>query len=579
MNLFAIITLIAAIVSGIISIYATRYKNTKGALNFSALLLAGALYAIGYTIELSGTSVADFRFGLYIQYLGIPFIPFFWILFTLQFVGKQKWITWKLITPLLFLSMVTFVLNFTNDFHHLYYKEIGLNNSGPFPISVLEKGPWYWVHIAYINIATLFGNLLLIEMFIKTSPIYRKQVAIMVFGSLCPWFGHIIYQLGVGPHGIDISPISISVTGVLYAWGLFHFRMLDIFPIALENVFNSMDDPVIIVDNNKRIIDLNHTAVELTNEFQREPMGKSLENDFGLLSEYICAVLENKADNNLMIEINSKYYLINKSPIKNGSKKNLGIVIILNDITEQKLTEIALRESETQLTELNATKDKFFSIIAHDLKNPFNTIVGLSDYLVNNIGKKDSKSFDKMIHLIHGASKNGYKLLENLLEWASIQIDRIEVDLHKIKLYDIVLESKYTVDNLAEKKNINIEIQVNEDIYILADINMMKAVVRNLLSNAIKFTNINGKIKVSANIENDMISLSIKDNGVGISDQDLDKLFKIEHIHKTTGTEKETGTGLGLLLCKEFVERNNGKINVKSELDKGSEFTVIIPKV
>jgi len=167
MNLFTIITLIAAIVSVIISIYATRYKNTKGALNFSALLLAGALYAIGYTFELTGTSVADFRFGLYIQYLGIPFIPFFWILFTLQFVGKQKWITWKLITPLLFLSIVTFILNFTNDFHHLYYKEIGINNSGPFPISVLDKGPWYWVYIAYINIATLFGNLLLIKCILK----------------------------------------------------------------------------------------------------------------------------------------------------------------------------------------------------------------------------------------------------------------------------------------------------------------------------------------------------------------------------------------------------------------------------
>jgi signal transduction histidine kinase len=578
MNIFIAITLISAIVSGLIAIYATRYKNTKGALSFSALLLAGSLYAIGYTFELTGTSVADFRFGLYIEYLGIPFIPFFWILFTLQFVGKQKWINWKLITPLLFLSIVTFVLHFTNDFHHLYYKEIKIDNSGPFPISQLVKGPWYWVYIAYINIATLFGNLLLIEMFIKTSPIYRKQVLIMVLGSLCPWFGHIIYQLGAGPHGIDISPISISATGIIYAWGLFHFKMLDIFPIALENVFNSINDPVIIIDNNNRIIDLNNEAEKLTNEFQPRPVGRSLESDFGKLSTSICAIFTDVSDNNLSLEINSKYYLINKSLLKTKGKKPLGMVVILNDITEQKIIENALRESESQLTELNATKDKFFSIIAHDLKNPFNTIVGLSDYLVNHIKSKESKSYDKMIHIIHGASKNGYKLLENLLEWASSQIERVDLNPQRIKLSDLVYESTLTVENSADKKKIKIEIRVSDELFVMADIDMMKAIFRNLLSNAVKFTNKNGIINISAKTDASTIIVSVKDNGVGMSNEDLNKLFKIEHIHKTPGTDNETGTGLGLLLCKEFVEKNNGKITVKSELDKGSEFLVAFPK-
>lgn len=578
MNIFAKATLISSIVSCLISIYALRFRKTKGALSFSALVFAVSLYALGYTFELVGSNVEDFRFGLYIEYLGIPFIPFFWLIFTIQFVGKQKWLNWKLITPLLSISVIIFVLNYTNEFHHLYYKDIRLDDSGPFPIALLIKGPWYWVNIAYINIAILVGNILLIEMLVKTSPIYRKQVIIMILGSLCPWIGHIVYQMGLGPHGLDVSPVATSLAGVFYALGLFRFRMLDLFPIALENVFESIKGSIIIIDNYKRIIELNMPAKSLITKYNDNPLGKFLDKDFAVFSERIEMFFNDKPKRVLSLDNEAKFFNVNVSTIKNRRKQQLGYVIILNDITEQKNIENALRANEIELTELNATKDKFFNLIAHDLKNPFNTIVGLSGHLVRSLENNDGEDLKRISSLILGASKKGYKLLENLLDWARSQTGRIEFTPGKEKLCSLVSESINSIENFAEDKEISIKNKVDYRLTVFVDNEMIKVVLRNLLTNAIKFTHRKGEIIISTIEEDNMVSLSVKDNGVGISKEDLDKLFRIEYFQNNRGTEDETGTGLGLLVCKEFIEKNKGQISVKSKINNGSEFTITIPK-
>jgi len=581
MNIYAIITLIAAIITAFLSVYALRYRRTRGALSFSGLCFAAAAYAMGYVLELNGTSIEEFRFGLYIEYLGIPFIPFFWIVFTLQITENQKFINWKTIMPLLSISCITLVLNYTNQYHNLYYKDIQLDNSGQFPVALLIKGPWYWVHIAYINVATLLGNVLLVKYLFKASKVYRNQVLIMFFGSLFPWIGHILYQIGLSPEGIDISPVVLSFSGIVYSLGLFYFRILDLVPIALEHVIDSMKGAVIITDLQKRIVNINPSGRKLLNRSHSILIGKKIDNDFNYISEIINKLFESKTEETVyLIDEANKYFQVSITEIKNRRNLKLGYAIVLHDITEQKTIENELRERETELKKINATRDKFFNIIAHDLRSPFNSLLGMSEILKDKLENQEYKELHTITKIIYEASDSGFKLLENLLDWAQVQTNRVSFEPGNVDIVSIVKEGMLYIENIAKEKHIELENNFMEQAIVFADENMIRTILRNLLSNAIKFTNRNGKIIITIqNYDSHNILVSVKDNGIGISKNRLDSLFDLDKIQSTNGTELEKGTGLGLQLCKEFVEMNKGKIWVNSKENVGSEFAFILPSV
>jgi PAS domain S-box-containing protein len=253
-----------------------------------------------------------------------------------------------------------------------------------------------------------------------------------------------------------------------------------------------------------------------------------------------------------------------------------GLLGIMLDITNRKRAEDNLKRSENELRELNATKDKFFSIIAHDLKNPFNVIMGFSDLLSTGYDHYSDDEKRKMIKNLHEASANTYKLLQNLLEWAKAQLGKITVKPEVFDLKNIADENVEVFSSVAKNKNINIESEIPDKTLVKADKNMINTVVRNLISNAIKFTPEGGKIEISARILNGHTEFCVADSGVGIKSENIGKLFSISEQFKSVGTNNETGSGLGLILCKEFVEKNNGTIWVESEYESGSTFRFIL---
>ncbi|MCF8374228.1 MAG: hypothetical protein K9H64_21580 [Bacteroidales bacterium] len=245
------------------------------------------------------------------------------------------------------------------------------------------------------------------------------------------------------------------------------------------------------------------------------------------------------------------------------------------DLKEQNKEIEAQRD---QLKKLNATKDRFFNIIAHDLKSPFQALLGFSDLLATNVYEYTYEEIEDISKTINESAERGFVLLEDLLQWASSQTNRIKCEPEKIVLNELIQRSIFSHKNQAISKQIVIRLDCRQDICVWADQNMTSTVLRNLLSNAIKFTRIGGEIVFLANENNVDVSISVKDNGVGIAAEALGKLFNIEDSKTTLGTSNEKGTGLGLVLCKEFVEANGGGIAVKSEEGKGSEFIISLPK-
>jgi len=272
------------------------------------------------------------------------------------------------------------------------------------------------------------------------------------------------------------------------------------------------------------------------------------------------------------------------------------LMATVRDITETKKTEkelqkyrdhleklveertAKLQESEKKLQELNASKDKFFSIISHDLRSPFNSIIGFSELLYNETEAFSKAEIKDMIKSIYKTSQETFELLNNLLEWSTTQTGRIRLEPATTGIYDIVIGIIDLLNDNAKKKDIVISVDIPLQLKVFADLRMISTVIRNLLSNAIKFTHEKGSIKIEARDAGKSVEISVADTGVGINKKDIDKLFLIDKNFSTPGTDNEKGTGLGLILCKEFIAMHNGDIRVESEVGKGSRFIVRLPK-
>lgn len=251
---------------------------------------------------------------------------------------------------------------------------------------------------------------------------------------------------------------------------------------------------------------------------------------------------------------------------------------IEEEAAKMNLFNIQLEESEHKLEELNASKDKMFSIIGHDLKNPFFVISSYAEIInedYDSLSDEDKRSY---IQIIGETSLYASKLLSNLLDWARTQTGRIEFKPQRINLSQFSIESIELHKAQAMKKNIELNSAIDTNINVNCDKNMLDTIFRNLVSNALKFTPENGSIKINANDEGEMIVVSVTDSGIGMTPEDISKLFRVGVSNSEIGKSKEKGTGLGLLLSKEFVEKHGGKIWVESEPEKGSCFYFSIPK-
>jgi PAS domain S-box-containing protein len=294
-----------------------------------------------------------------------------------------------------------------------------------------------------------------------------------------------------------------------------------------------------------------------------------------------------------------------KVPLKNKNGEVYGIVGICRDITRLKRIEIQLRKKSDDLQEanslleekqeqtlrlaeelaeqaqdlrlinselehLNRTKDKFFSIIAHDLRNPFNAIIGFSELLRKEYYEMDHPQKINLLELINISSETAYNLLENLLQWARTQTDRISMNPENFDIAEVIRSVISLHGITAEKKGLTFRNGIPHSTLVYADKNMVNTVLRNLISNAIKFSGMGGEIVLLTSIKDGMVEVIVKDEGIGISRENLGKLFRIDTYHSTSGTMGESGTGLGLIICKEFIEKNSGRIKASSTEGSGT---------
>ncbi len=279
------------------------------------------------------------------------------------------------------------------------------------------------------------------------------------------------------------------------------------------------------------------------------------------------------------------------TPVKNKEGEIINFIAVKQDKTLEverekrianytKLLERQKDELEKlaeELKESNLQKDKFFSIIAHDLKSPFSALLGYTQILLEEFDELSNEEIKTFTESISRVTRNIYQLILDLLDWARLQTGRMEIMQTDFNLYILVAETINLLKPVAEEKRIKLIYSGEKDLSVFADENMIKTVIRNLISNAIKFTNQGGEVKASIQKNEDKIEVCIEDNGVGMTEEEVSKLFRLDTHHTTQGTANEKGTGLGLLLCKEMIEKNDGEIWVESSKGKGSKFYFNLP--
>lgn len=365
-----------------------------------------------------------------------------------------------------------------------------------------------------------------------------------------------------------------------------------------EAIFDSIPDLVTVIDRNCRIVRVNKAMAERMGRSEQEFIGlHCYESIHGLLQPHegcphVQLLQDGKGHSSELFEpLLNGVFLVSTTPVHDQQGNVMGSVHIARDITGRKQAEEKLQEYNKELEELNMSKDKFFSVIAHDLKSPFQGLLGFTDILLEDFDILEKEEIHKYVVNIRNASYNTYSLLENLLEWSRIQSGRMQFNPVNIDLGKEVAEVIEILNSNALRKGISLQSNVESGIMVNADPNMIHSVIQNLISNAIKFSNARGQVTVTSEFkplkelhktpncacDNQCVQINVADQGIGIHPDAIPRIFSLNDHYTLNGTANEPGTGLGLILSKEMIERHGGELTVFSIPGEGSTFSFTLP--
>lgn len=342
---------------------------------------------------------------------------------------------------------------------------------------------------------------------------------------------------------------------------------------------------LIVIDANQIISLINKKGAQVLGYDESEIIGKNWFDNYiplekrDILRNFFIDMMQDKTEKveyfeNEIVTKNDGEKIIawHNVLLKCPNGKIIGSLSSGEDITQRRQAEITAEKYMSELKELNAQKDKLFSILSHDLRSPFTGLLGLSDILINEIDELKKEEIKSYITSIKEISDNLYAHLGNLLEWSRLQRGKVEFSPQKLALGETVEKIIKLLHPNVQKKEIQLVIEIDESIYVRADPYMINSVLQNLLSNAIKFTHEKGTIKIGAKRTDPFVEIYVDDSGVGMSDEEMDKVFRVDSSYTTKGTSGEVGTGLGLVICKEMIEKHGGTINIESQKGMGSSF-------
>jgi signal transduction histidine kinase len=581
-NFYALTLIFFGSIMMLLSLYILN--NEIGAVKWvGVLMLSNSIWSVSYGLELGSNGFEQMKFLTNIEYIGIVSLPVGWFLFCIELSGKNKWIR-KTSNKILIaiVPLVTLALLWTNDLHHLHYTRLEVDNAAGFPMLKITPGVSYYLFTLYFYILLAIGTVMLVRKFSKSDKVYRKQNKVILIAACLPWLANFAYMLGLRPiPNLDITPFAFLISLMMIFVAIYRFELFDILPVAREKVLELMQDAFIVLDHQNRIIDYNSAFKKYTCAIQQDGLiGKNI-HDILPEQHQLVTFLDQHQSGKIEILVNTVNGVFDVEVdirFLNENKLNhQAIIIKFQDQTNLRVEALKSRHQAEELQRLNQLKDRIFSIMAHDLRGP---LLNLAEVL--KMTSDDTISAEEFKFLSPTLTKDiSYTtdLLENILHWSRSQLKGYSINKEPFDLKKLINSEVRYHQKAASAKNIKITQFVEGHITAYADLLMMQMVIRNLLSNAIKFCHSNCEITINARYTDPAtIELVINDNGVGISPEHMKRIFSGENV-SSRGTENEKGTGIGLMVCWDFMARNEGVISMDSTVGKGTTFTITIPAV
>jgi len=522
----------------------------------------------------------------------------------LEYTGHENWLTLRGRVLLLVVPITTVALVWTNQLHGLIWSKVQIDRSTSIALLDVEYGVWFIMHTAYSYLVMIFGILLVVLAFIRSPRPYRGQAAVLVLSGIAPLSGNAVYLLKLNPFPhLDLTPFAFTVAGVLWAWGLFHFQLLDIVPVARDAVIESMSDAVLVLDAHGRIVDINPAAQQILRRSAADLIGQRADQALSVRADLV----ERYRDiTEVQTEIASiyepdRFFDLRISPLYDRHARLTGRLIVLRDISDRKRIEAALYLAKEQAEIASKSKSTFLANMSHELRTPLTSIIGYSDLLKVMVA---SRGYDEIIpdlDRIGTAGAHLLALISDILDLSKIEAGKLDMFLEKFNLPALVAYVATTVRPMVEQNHNTLTVDCPEAIgSMYADLTRVRQVLFNLLSNAAKFTNggtitlrVSSELRVLSSelpdsktiVQNselktqNWVIFEITDTGIGMSPEQIQGLFKEFMQADASTTRKYGGTGLGLALSRRFCQMMGGDIAVTSRLGQGSTFTVHLPVV
>jgi signal transduction histidine kinase len=579
LNPFSITLLLSGILVGGLSIY-IAFKVDDSTRWVAFTMLCAAIWGFFYGLELSVSTESAMMAFIYLEYIGIAFIGPCFLIFSLKYTSYKSKNQGFKTALILLIPVITYLLLLTNDDHHLFYKSVGVSNSGPFPTIDIVTGTWYYVNLIYVYLTFSFGNIILWRRFRFSGQLFKTQTRLILLAGIFPLIFNLFYQTHIFRlfEVIDLTPFSFLLTYLILGFAILKYQLFSLKPIARNKIMEAITKGVLVLDSENKIVDFNPTFVSYSSAPKEIKVAVKAEIIFKTNEDILAIIIRGKAtiiESKVKYEEKEKVFQVEVIPLLDKKFVSNGLVLLFEDITEQKIINETLKKQAIELQQLNELKDKYFSIISHDLKGPIFSIKELIH--LTNSGEVSTEEFMEMLPEVSRNMEQVALLLENLLAWSSSQLRGGEiVNSQKFDIQRILIQQKGVLERIANEKKIEIEIIAEANYSVIADKNMIELALRNLISNAIKFSKQSGKIMITTHNEHEYIKICIEDYGKGISIENLSKIYNGISF-TTTGQNNESGTGLGLVLVREYIKKNKGEFEVYSEEGKGTKFCIKLP--
>lgn len=569
--LFVALAPTGALISLAIAGYAFRHRYVPGAPALGLYMLAVSGFLIGNTLELMWPTEAGTLFWAKLDYLFIVTIPLAWLAFAFQYTGKTSWLAPRNFWPLMVIPVVTFILAQTNPRHHLLWSTYTFQPVGNMLTLHVAHGPWFWINMFYSYLLLFAGAALIIGVRAFSPSSYRQQSAWAIVGALSPLIFNIIYVFQLAP-GLqrDYTPLAFSFAGIAFAVAIFRYRLLDLIPVARAMVVERMQDGVVVVDSEGRLVDFNPAARRMLGTGEAvtgSPVASVLPEYAGL------AQIPPEGRVYRRIQGSDHVLEVRSSPLASEHRCPGGRLIMLRDITEQVNAEEALQQANRELQTRADELDAFGHTVAHDLRNPLAIIRGFAELLDDKFTALSDEERRSSVQNIIRVTRRMERIVEELM--LLFGLSRTGAQMQPLDMVAIVAAVLDRMAMVLQDAGAEVVLPSGWPV-ALGHSSWVEEIWANYISNAVKYGGHPPRVELGATTEGDMVRFWVRDNGPGLTAEQQSRLFQP---FERLGTQRATGHGLGLSIVRRIVEKMGGEVRVESSgiPGEGCTFSFTLP--